>query len=318
MKNYKTSLVVVLLGIMCSSHSIYGLDLTACTVFSCNNQGEMDNVYYVHTGPADGIWDIFLYEGDVFNPAKDDPGKIKWLNNTDNHTIHIPLMPGIYTYTFHSEFDRIVPFVGMNLFFDNNEQADISILTEIDRKGQLNPDIKLNRAKDTMGWSVRHIPATVSREYGAQQNGIWHYFIPQAGLKVFLKSFRFSAPSVDGDLDLVGKHQTGSSGKADWVGQFVLEVKEYTPHPTELFLWLQTNADLTLGAPDYASQWKQKLDYKNVQPPFSFTYAGESSNSFLKKCNVTKKQSASTLGRDRIPQLSYRRMDSLLYKYRQN
>ena len=128
MKNYQTSLFQVLVVSMSLTGSVYALDLNAITVFSCNDSGAMDVVYYVNSGPIDNVWDLFLYQGDVFDPSMGDPSKINWLNNKDNNTINIPLAPGTYKYTFHAEYDIMVPLAAMNLFFDNDKQAAISFI----------------------------------------------------------------------------------------------------------------------------------------------------------------------------------------------
>ena len=93
-----------------------------------------------------------------------------------------------------------------------------------------------------MGWPITHIPGADSFAYVSQDAGIWQFVDPAEGVKVTLKSFRFSVPSVDGNLDLVGPHQIGPSGKPDFVGQFVLEVEPYTPGPSDLLVWLQAVA----------------------------------------------------------------------------
>ena len=60
-------------------------DLTAVTLFGCNDQGVVDTAFRTNSGPMDGAWDVFLYEGAVFDPASDTPDKIPWLNDRENH-----------------------------------------------------------------------------------------------------------------------------------------------------------------------------------------------------------------------------------------
>ncbi len=126
--------LVFLLAVLASSAA--AKELTAVTLFGCDEPGTVDTAFRFNTGPIDGAWDIFLYEGPVFDPAKGDPQKIHWLNNPADHTIRIPLAPGEHTFTFHCDYTRKWPFVGMNLFCDGaNDRAAMSVKAPMDESG---------------------------------------------------------------------------------------------------------------------------------------------------------------------------------------
>ena len=56
---------IVLVLIMSLTSLTYGFEFGALTVFGCNNSGTQDGHARWNTGPADGCWDIFMYEGDI-------------------------------------------------------------------------------------------------------------------------------------------------------------------------------------------------------------------------------------------------------------
>jgi len=257
-------------------------EMTAMTLFGCNDQGVVDHAIRTNSGPVDAAWDVFLYPGDVFDPASDDGDKIQWLNDRENHTVKIPLTPGRHTFTFHSESVQRWPGAGMNLFFDGvNDRAAISVRAPMDDQGPPYPAFAPNNAPRTMGWPITDIPGADSLSHGGQDGGIWKFVEATQGVKVTLTSFRCSMPAVDGNLDLVGPHEIGPSGKPDLVGQFVLEVEEHMPRPSDLWLWLQTTAGATVGGPEMAELWKQHFDWENAPAPFSFTLGGKPSTEIL-------------------------------------
>ena len=267
------------------------LELTAVALFACNGQGELNISHRLNTGPIDGAWDVYLYEGDVFNPATDNPAGIKWLNNKNNHTINIPLKTGINKFTFHNDGADVWPITGMNFFFNgNNNEAAISVLAKTDMDGPPYPGFSANSAGTTMGWPLTGIPGAGTLSYGGTEIGLWEYKDSKAGLKVTLKEFHLSAPGVNGKLDIVGPHDFEPSGKPDFVGQFTLEVEQYVPEPPALMLWLQTMTGITLGGPDNSDKWRELFDYKAAQPPFSFSYGGKASSKFLKNWRIKTRQ----------------------------
>lgn len=291
MMNKTSSMICCLASLTFLAAGVGATELTAVTLFGCDEQGTVDPAFRCNSGPVDAAWDVFLYRGDVFDPATDSPDEIQWLNAGEDHTIRIPLSPGRYPFTFHSEFGRPWPFVGMNLFFDGvNDEAGISVRAPMDLKGAPFPPISANGAARTMGWPITDIPASGSLSYGGANKGIWQFTAVVEELKVTLKSFRCSTATVDGNLDLVGPHEIGASGKPDIVGQFVLEVERVTPEPSSLHVWLQTVAGLTAGGPDMAGHWKEQLDWENTPEPFSFEYDGKPSREVLKRCRRTSER----------------------------
>jgi len=207
---------------------------------------------------------------------------IKCLNNEESHLIKIPLKVGTHKFSFHFDSAGDSSVMGMNLFFDGkNDRAGISVFAKTDTDGSPYPAIYANGANPTMGWPITDIPGAGTLSYDGADIGIWAYKVSQAGLKVTLKSFWISAPSVK-NLDIVGPHDFAPSGKPDYVGQFTLEVEQFIPEPPELILWLQTVAGVTVDGPNRAAEWKQQFDYEKAAPPFSFTYGGKHSSEFLK------------------------------------
>jgi alpha-galactosidase len=284
----KTSMALCWLLSLASLSSASARDLRAVTLFGCDDQGTVDPAFRNNSGPLDAAWDLFLYQGNVFDPAASHPEKIQWLNNPEDHTLRIPLSPGRHEFTFHCEFGRPWPAVGMNLFFDGAEdRAGISVRAAMDTAGPPFPPFARNSAQRTMGWPITEVPAAGSLSHGGPETGIWQFVEATKGLKVTLDSFRCSVPSVDGNLDLVGPHQIGSSGKPDSVGQFVLDVEQVPSRPPDLLVWLQTVAGMTAGGPDMAGRWKEQLDWENTPEPFSFTYGGKPSREVLEKCRRT-------------------------------
>ena len=296
--NRTALIVLVWFGLTWHAAAVTAAELTAVTVFGCDEHGMVDTSFRNNSGPIDGAWDLFFYEGPVFDPASRTPDQINWLNRTDDHTIRLPLTPGTHTLTFHYEFGGPRAFVGVNLFLDGiHDKAAISAKAPLDSRGAPHPEISVNTARQTMGWPITDIPAAGSLNCGGPDAGLWEFAQASRGLKVTLKSFRCSLPAVDGNLDLVGPHAIGASGKPDSVGQLVLEVEPVTSLPSDLLVWLQTVAGVTAGGPDMAARWKEQLDWQNTAEPFSFTYGGRPSREVLKECTRTEKHR--TLDADR-------------------
>ena len=263
-------------------------ELTAVTLFGCNAEGTVDPAFRNNSGPIDAAWDLFFYEGEVFNPASGSPEEIRWLNSPKDHTVRIPLTPGRHTFTFHTEFGRAFPFVGMNLFFDGTaDRAGISVRAPMHGAGTSIPPMVANDAAKTMGWPLTEIPATASLSFGGPAGGLWNFVDTGNELKVTLVSFQCSVPAADANLDLVGPHEIGPSGKPDCVGQFVLDVEPAVSRPSNLHAWLQLVAGVTAGAPDMAEPWKQQFAETHVPEPFSFVYDGTSSREFLRQWKRT-------------------------------
>ena len=62
------SVLVVMAWLVDSSSAT---DLTAVTIFGCDDQGTVDPAFRNNSGPIDAAWDVFLYKGDVFDPTRD-------------------------------------------------------------------------------------------------------------------------------------------------------------------------------------------------------------------------------------------------------
>lgn len=284
MLNRSPMMVCWLLGLSFFVGHGQAVDLTAVTLFGCDEQGNVDIAFRTNSGPIDAAWDVFLYEGDVYNPATDSADEIKWLNDAKDHTIRIPLSPGRHKFTFHSEYSRPWPFVGMNFFFDGTtDTAGASVRAPMDTDGKSLPPIHANDAGRTMGWPITDIPAAGSLYFGGPDQGMWRFAESSEERKVTLKSFRCSTAAASGNLDLVGSHGLGASGTPDFVGQFVLEVEPVASKPSDLHVWLQTVAGLTAGGPDRAERWKKELDWENTPEPFSFACDGKNSRAVLKE-----------------------------------
>jgi hypothetical protein len=85
-----------------SASSALALDLSAITVYGCDEQGAVDVRFRCNTGPIDPAWDVFVYNGDV--GKKENSEKIEWLNKKSDNTIRVPLTPGTHTFTFHIDY----------------------------------------------------------------------------------------------------------------------------------------------------------------------------------------------------------------------
>ena len=278
-----------LILLLAASHSAHAASLTAITVFGCDEHGTVNTASRSNTGPVDAAWDTFIYEGDVFSKAPGDSGGIPWLNSSADHTIGVPLTLGAHTFTFHIEGPGPEDWVGLNLFFnDRNGQPGISAMVPGGTGGPPYPEFRPNRAKRTMGWPITDVPANGALNWPEVETGLCAFAEGATRKTVVLKHFHFSSPSDDAAIDLVGPHAIGPSGTPDCVGQFVIEVEESVPRPSDLFLWLQTRAGTTMGAPDMMESWSRLFDRADAAPPFSFKYDGKPSSEFLKDWKVAR------------------------------
>ena len=103
----KTTWCIVFLAMFSPADVASALDLTAVTVFGCNDQGEVDIAFRTNSGPIDAAWDCFLYKGPVFDPASGDPNQIDWLSRPDTHTVTIPLEPGVHRFLRRTRRTRL-------------------------------------------------------------------------------------------------------------------------------------------------------------------------------------------------------------------
>src|ERR1041385_3573536 len=91
------------------------LELTAITLFLCDEEGTVIPAGRWNSGPVDAAWDLFVHEGPQVAEG------MKWLNGSD-HTVRIPLEPGTRTFTFRCDAVEPPPLLGLNLFFDGKEE----------------------------------------------------------------------------------------------------------------------------------------------------------------------------------------------------
>ena len=265
----------------------HALELTGMVLFECDGNGTVIDRHRYNAGPVDAAWDLFVYAGDVATGAP------QWRNHTEDHTLRIPLEPGIHTFTFHTESGEAWPRVGLNLFFDGNVQAPaISAMTNMATPDAPAPDVAPNHASRTMGIPIAEVPASGTLVVGDGPLGLWNIPGVTTPLRVTLESFRFAAPAVDGNLDLVGPHATGPSGTPDFVGQMVLKVEAVAPQPPALRGWLATEADMTLGGPDHRAAWKAAVANRPLDAPFPFRYGDDDSKAVLARSKRTDETSA--------------------------
>ncbi len=281
MNRFQTYFYCIGLFFFSSCRSVFALDLSAITVFGCDEQGLVDIRYRFNTGPVDACWDIFVYEGEVCK--KENQENIQWLNHPSDHTIDLSLTPGTHVFTIHFDYLAIeAKHVGINLTF--NGRTRMPIITAMSKPSISRPlqeEFFPNAAPKTMGWPITDVPGSGVLSAMVPAAGIQDYIFDEHGAKVTLKRFWIAAPEVFGNLDYVGSGNPQSNQNPDWVGQLVLEVEEAVPQPSDFFLWLQTTAGMTLGGPDYTEAWKGQYDYRNTVPPFSFLYDQKSSHGLL-------------------------------------
>ena len=271
--------------LMFSSHPrAHAAALTAATVFGCDEQGTVNVAARSNTGPIDAAWDTFIVEEP--NDAND---VVDWLNNREDHTINIPLAPGTHTYTFYTEAPGPDGFAGLNLFFNGRyDLPGISVMAPVGASDAFKP----NRAGQTMGWPITDVSAYGALTWSESETGMWTFPGSAKQISVTLTEFHLAKPSADAPVDRVGPHSIGPSGTPDCVGQFVLEVSEALPRPSDLFAWLQIQAGTSMGAPDMALTWKQLFGSDPATPPFSFTYGGQPSSDFINTWQVQRETHA--------------------------
>jgi alpha-galactosidase len=257
------------------------LELTGMTLFECDRAGAVVPQHRYNAGPVDAAWDLFLYAGEAAMPGTEP----QWLNDRGDNTIHIPLGPGIHTFTFHTESGDAWPRTGINLFFDGQQDAAAISAMAVTNKGAAPyPEMAPNSAEVTMGLPIADIPGAGALHFANTASGLWAFAEAEQHYEVTLEAFRFSIPDVEGNLDLVGPHAVGPSGTPDFVGQIVLKVEAVDARPPALLGWLATEAEMTLGGPDRRASWREALGDGRIPAPFSFQYGDESSETVLARC----------------------------------
>ncbi|MBN1418689.1 MAG: alpha-galactosidase [Planctomycetes bacterium] len=256
------------------------LDWTAATVFLCDEDGTVIPAGRWNTGPVDAAWDIFIYEGEPVGPKAGPPERIRWLNG-DDHRIRVPLRPGTRTYAFHFDSTSPLPRLGMNLFFDGQEdRPGISVVAGIAGGGPADPAFQPNGAAVTMGPPIADVRGAGTLCFDAGDGGLATFDERPEALRVTLKEFRILEPGP-GAPDLVGPHAIERSGTPDHVGRFTLAIERCVPRPPEPFLWLRAVAGLSAGAAGKAEDGKKAFGGEAIAPPFSFVYDGVPSEGLL-------------------------------------
>ncbi|MBM3999989.1 MAG: alpha-galactosidase [Planctomycetes bacterium] len=260
-------------------------ELTAITLFACDDQGQVDPSIRFNTGPVDAAYDLFVRE--VAEPSS---ATIVWLNDSADHTIRIPLKEGSHTYALHCDSERAWPRLGMNLFLDgNNGVPAVSVMAPMSQTDPPYPPFTANRAARTMGWPITDVPSSGSLAAGGYERGIWEFTSSHgtSRMKVTLVDFHGAIPTGDAMIDLVGPHALGASGKPDVVVFFTLRVEPAVDRPSDLWAWLQTVGGVTVGASDRRDVWKEGRDDRAIPQPFSFVIGDVPSAEFLKECRRT-------------------------------
>lgn len=252
---------------------ILGSDLTAITLFECDEQGTVLAGRW-NSGPKDDAWDVFLYEGRRSNPQTDKIETIPWVSGKDSHLIDYPLTIGVHTFKFHFESHTAFPRFGCNLFFDDNYQKPgISVMTLLQTQPGAEQKYQEKHSMRTMGWPLSEVPAAGCLCYedsdtaaGTDTNGT-------TGIRYSLKDFRIYSPTVSGELDLVGPHQIEPSGNPDYAGEFTLVVEKFTYSPADWMPWLHKVIE--------ADSVELPQIIRQIEPPFSFHYAGQPARELL-------------------------------------
>ena len=98
MKKFSTSILFLLL-VLGLSQLGYTFEFSAVTVFGCDDNGTQDTHARWNTGPVDGCWDIFMYEGDLVKQVD----QARWMNDQGSRLVKFGPKKGSITYTFHIE-----------------------------------------------------------------------------------------------------------------------------------------------------------------------------------------------------------------------
>ena len=239
--------------------------------------GTQDGHARWNTGPVDGCWDIFMFQGDMVTNVD----QAKWMNDSASRMVTFSPEVGSTTYTFHLECNVDLGMFGMNLFGADKNRPVISVFAPVTRDAAKPSAFKVNSAANTMGWPMTDVPAAGSLSYDGVDGSLWTHHDTSGGKKYTITDFRLLAPAA-GNLDFVGPGEIKPSGLADYVGQFTIKVENLTPAPQDWLLWTSTVAQIKIGSNNADGKWTEKFDYQNAHPPFSFTYDGKSSAELLK------------------------------------
>ncbi|MDO8303399.1 MAG: alpha-galactosidase [Sedimentisphaerales bacterium] len=270
--------LLVLSLILIANPSSYAVEFSAITVFGCDDNGTQDNLARWNTGPVDACWDIFIYQGDIAKNAD----QIKWMNDPASRLVKFTPGDGSTTYTFHFDSSGELKRYGLNLFGENKNAPLISVYAPVSTDVSKPAPFKVNSSRSTMAWPIGDVPAAALLSYDGVEKALWICDDAKGGKRYTITDFKILTPEAAGNLDFVGSGETKPSGKADYVGQFTIKAENFTPTPPDWLLWSSTVAQMKIGPNNKDGNWKQKYDYQNAQPPFSFTYGGKSSRELLK------------------------------------
>jgi alpha-galactosidase len=255
----------------------YAVEFSAITVFGCNESGIQDGRARWNTGPVDACWDIFMYSGHIAADA----APAKWMNDPTSRLVAFSPEVGSTTYTFHFECNRDLAIFGLNLFGPDRSRPVISVFAPVTRDAEQPAAFEVNRAANTMGWPITNVPAAGSLSHDGVEGSLWTHDDTSGGRRYTLTDFRIYTPAAAGNLDFVGPGEIAASGLPDYVGQFTIKVEDSVSPPPDWLLWAGTVAQMKIGSNNPDGEWSDRYDYRNAQPPFSFTYDGQSSAELL-------------------------------------
>lgn len=250
----------------------------AITVFGCREDGTQDGFARWNTGPVDACWDLFVYEGNVVQTAD----QAKWINDPASRLVKLTPAEGSTTYTFHFASSVDIKRFGLNLFEADKGQPLISAYAPVTTDASEPAKFAINGSGNTMGWPLSNVPAANSLSCEDVDLSLWIHRDSSDGKRHTITDFKVLTPSAAGNLDFVGPGETKPDGKPDYVGQLTIKTEIHSSAPPDWLLWISTMAEMRIGENDKDGDWKQKYDYRNAKPPFSFTYDGEASDELLR------------------------------------
>jgi len=250
----------------------------AITLFGCDASGTQDGHNRWNAGPHDAACDIFMYMGEVAQSLD----AVEWMNDPQTHLVAFgPPSSGSTTYTLHIECTSDIEHFGLNLFGPDRGRPVTSVYTPVTHDASKPSSFKINRSARTMGWPITDVPACGSATARCERASLWTYAAGDAK-QYTLTDFRILSPAAAGHVDFVGPHQTGPSGKADYVFQFTLSAEDAEAAPPDWLLWTDAVGGMPIGSNDPDGAWKKRYDWQNAAPPFSFVFDGRPSRELLR------------------------------------
>ena len=220
------------LGLACTTFDPSRLRMTAATFYGTDATGAVRIEERWNTLYLDLAWDVVLFEDGVVLDQGDVDSN-NFLNEPDDLSIDIPMVPGEHTFGFSVATPFTGPnFYGLNLFF-NNQQLEpgngftpVSVFAFTDEDGPdvgVQPPFQANSAGNTMGWPIADTAGS----------GSLLYVNCDAQMTVELVEFQVYTPNAIG-VDMVPVQEPGalniktapSDGLPDVQGQFTLQVTD--------------------------------------------------------------------------------------------